>query len=285
MPRRLEGFDDHPEILKALFKDIHVDIDTLISTTSRTFGLADVIAASITVSSLASYREKASHFFSVFTDRPHDFPWDFAKVFITNDDPESNKEYASKLERLERVFQTRHEFIHETGILDAEPGLFGDDLPDCVDDALGLMSQFDKQYEHILMSPKYADIKDDEGLADAVTRNLEEIESVFERIKSVCDERQYDSLDKFKKAFLDYLWARCDFQVSVFIAERSEWAMSQFLDLAPEYRAILKEIGLRQKFMLAQHPIAEQYADIGLEPDGSWADDSDITDATRVAST
>ncbi|SRR6266851_1132498 len=74
-----EGFDDHPDLLKSLFKDIHVDIDTLISATSRTFGLADVVAANITVSSLAAYRERASHFFAVFLDAPHDFPWDFVR--------------------------------------------------------------------------------------------------------------------------------------------------------------------------------------------------------------
>jgi len=50
----------------------------------------------------------------------------------------------------------------------------------------------------------------------AVGRNLREIDEAFERIKSECDTRQHESLEKFKKAFVDYLWARCEFQTSVF---------------------------------------------------------------------
>lgn len=261
-----EGFDDHPEILKALFKDIQVDIDTLISTTSKTFDLADVIAASITVSSLAAYRERASHFISVFTGAAHDFPWDFLRVFNTNGVPELEKEYALKLDRLDRVFEARHKFVHETSAfgwtVETDPL---DDPLECVEDALWLTSQFEKQYEHILMSPKYAAIKHDEGMDDAVGRNLKEIEEAFERIKSECNPRQYESLDKFKNAFLEYLWARCEFQTSVFVAERWEWTTSGFLDLAPDYHPMLRDLVLKQRFLLAQHPIEDQYADMGLE--------------------
>jgi hypothetical protein len=67
-----ERFAEHPDLLKALYKDISVDIDTLISTTSKTFHLADVIAANIKVSSLESYRNKASTLFTVFMGNPHD---------------------------------------------------------------------------------------------------------------------------------------------------------------------------------------------------------------------
>jgi hypothetical protein len=208
-----EGFDDHPEILKALFNDIRVDIDTLISTTSKTFDLAGVIAANITVSSLAAYRQRAGHFISVFNGAPHDFPWDFLRVFDTNGIPELDKGYALKLKRLERVFEARHKFVHETSVFGwPEPTEMLDDPLECVKDALWLTSQFDKQYEHILMNPKYAAIKENEGMDEAVSRNLMEIDEAFERIKSECGERQYETLEKFKKAFLGYLFARVNFK-------------------------------------------------------------------------
>ena len=118
------------------------------------------MASNVTVSSLAAYRERASHFFSVFLGKPHDFPWEFVRAFVTNGLPDLDKEYAMKLERLERVFEARHKFVHETNIYAVdELELLGDDLFECVDDALSLMKQFEKQYEHILMSPKYAALK------------------------------------------------------------------------------------------------------------------------------
>ena len=99
----------------------------------------------------------------------------------------------------------------------------------------------------------------------AVGRNLREIDEAFERIRSECDTRQHESLEKFKKAFVDYLWARCEFQTSVFITERWEWATSCFLDLAPDYHPMLRDLALKQKFMLSQYPIEQQYTDMGLE--------------------
>ncbi len=62
---------------------------------------------------------------------------------------------------------------------------------------------------------------------------MKEIDDAFAHIKSMCAELQYESLDKFKNAFIEYLWARCDFESSVFIFQRSEWSMSQFLDWRP----------------------------------------------------
>jgi hypothetical protein len=264
-----ERFVEHPDLLKLLYKDISVDIGTLISTASRTFHLADVIAANIKISSLDAYRNRASYFFTVFTGKHHDFPWDFARL-ITDGDPEMDKIIALQLDRLDRVFVARHNFVHETDILaESSQTKEIDDPIECLDDALWLISQFHKQFEHLEMSPKYSTVKDDEGLADAVARNLAEIDEHFERIKIGCEARQYEKLDKFKNAFVESLWARCDFQASVFIAQQSEASMSFFLDLAPEYRETLKELGPRQKYMLSQYPLSRQYADMGLEPDGT----------------
>jgi hypothetical protein len=261
-----EGFDDHPDVLKLLFKDIQVDIETLISTASRSFGLADVVAASITVSSLKTYRDRASHFFTVFTGKKHDFPWDMVGMLDTKGAREMDQQYAMKLGRLERIFEARHKFIHETNVFaHSETELLHQDVLESVDDALALMEQFERQYEHILQSPKYAAIKDNEGLDDAIARNLSEIDEAFAFIKSNCAERQHERLDKFKKAFIDYLWSRCDFETSAFVLERSEWSMTQFLDLAPEYKATLNEIALQQKFMVASYPVAEQLLNAGIE--------------------
>ena len=98
----------------------------------------------------------------------------------------------------------------------------------------------------------------------AVGRNLREIDEAFERIKSECDTRQHESLEKFKKAFVDYLWARCEFQTSVFITERWEWATSCFLDLAPDYHPMLRDLALKQKFMLSQYPIGPVAELVGI---------------------
>ncbi|MEZ2146225.1 hypothetical protein AAE026_28595 [Bradyrhizobium sp. DN5] len=258
-----EGYDDHPEALRELFKDVQVDIDTLISTTTRTFGLADVVAANIKVSTFSAYRERASHLLSSFTGKPHDFPWDFVKVFVTGGSPELDKEYAKKLERLERVFDARNRFVHETDVLpQKDTDLSDSDLLKCAEDAISLMEQLERQYEEIGMNPRFAAIKEDENLAAAATRIEEEIDQSFAWIKSLCDERQYPSLERFRAAFSEYIWARCDFQTSVFISQRSEWTTSQFLDLAPEYQRLLREMGSKQKYMLSQHPISEQISEI-----------------------
>ena len=135
-----------------------------------------------------------------------------------------------------------------------------------------LISQFQKQYDHIEMTPKYAVIKDDERADDAVGRNLKEIDDSFERIKLVCDARQHEKLDAFKKAFVDFLWAQCDFQASLFISQQSESSVGYFLDLVPQYRETLKEIALRQKFIRSQYPDSRQYTDMDLGPDGEFSD-------------
>lgn len=271
-----ERFSGHGDLLKQLYKDISVDIDTLVSTTSRTFHLADVVAASIKISSLAAYREKASHFFSVFTGKPHDFPWDFVGLTFGGD-PQLKKAIAEQISRLERVFTTRHNFVHETDILGrSDHTKEVDDPIVCLDDALLLVSQFEKQFEDIQMSPRYSAIRPEEGLAEAVARNLKEIDEQFERIKADCEIRQHDQLENLKEAFVRYIWARCDFQASVFIAQRSEASMAFFLNSVPEFCEGLRDLGPRQKYMLSQYPVARQYADMGLEPDGTMQRESTV---------
>ena len=125
-----------------------------------------------------------------------------------------------------------------------------------------------KHLEHIEMSPGFSAINPDEGLSDTVDRHTKDVEAAFDHIKGFCSPKQYEKLEEFKSAFLAYLWARCEFQASVFIAQRSESAMSNFLDLAPQYRVTLKEIALKQRHLLAEYPLAKQYADMGIEFDG-----------------
>ncbi|MGJ4994688.1 hypothetical protein ACQR0Z_09765 [Bradyrhizobium sp. HKCCYLS3077] len=255
-----EAFDDFPDILRELYKDIQVDTDTLISATTKTFGLADIVAASISVSSLAAYRERACHFFSVLTGKQHDFPWDFMNVRIGGDIA-LRKEYVCKLDRLERIFDARHRLIHENDVLDLVDGS-EDDTLQCVEDALWLTSQFEEQYLSILESPKYASLKDGEGMDDAVQRVSTEIEAAFDHIKTRCDVRQHKSLENLKRAFFEYLWARCDFVASVFVVQQSEWSRAQFLDLAPEYKTMLTDLALKQSYMLSKFPIEEQERDL-----------------------
>ena len=265
-----ERFSSHTELLRKLFAGINVDIDTLISTTSKNFHLADVVAASISVSSLAAFIERANHFLSVLSQKSEDFPWSYLN-FVTGGDPSLKKETAERLKRLSTVFDVRHKIVHETNILGEDNGLeFLEANPvDYVDDALALISQFQKQLGDIEMSPKYATIRDDEGLSDAVNRRTSEIDAAFESMKAACEERQYHRLDEFKKAFVDYLWARCSFQASHFIAQQSEGAMGFFLTAAPEYREVLKEIEMKQKFLSTQYPLSLQYAEMGLDPEGN----------------
>ncbi|ABQ37631.1 hypothetical protein [Bradyrhizobium sp.] len=247
-------------MLRELYKDIHVDTDTLISATTKTFGLADIVAANISVSSLAAYRDRACHFFTVLLGKPHDFPWDSVNIH-TDGDISLNKEYAAKLDRLERVFDARHKLIHETDVLgflkDSD-----DDPLQCVEDALWLTSQFEIQYSDVLISPKYGSIKDNESTDEAVQRVCAEIEGAFDHIKAQCDDRQHTSLDKLKTAFFQYLWARCDFLASVFIVKQSEWATAQFLDLAHEYKNMLADLAFKQTYLLSKYPIDEQEADL-----------------------
>lgn len=258
-----EAFDDHPDLLRMLYTDIQVDVDTLVSATTKTFALADVVAASISVSSLSTYLNRASHFFSVLTGRPRDFPWDYLNAGA----PELKKEHARKLERLERVFEARHKFVHETDI-NGWPSESDDDPLECVDDALWLTEQFEKQYYDLLVAPQFAAIKENETVDDAVARTVADIDRAFVHIESQCENRQQESLSNLKNAFLSYLWARCDFQASVFISQQADWARALFLDLAPEYKWVLADLALKQRFMLAKYPIDEQEADL-LDPQES----------------
>ena len=41
--------------------------------------------------------------------------------------------------------------------------------------------------------------------------------------------------------------------------------MSDFLDLVPQYRVTLNEIALKQKHLLAEYPLAQQYRDFGTQ--------------------
>jgi hypothetical protein len=263
-----ERFVDHPDLLKELYKDISVDIDTLISTSARSFHLSDVVAANIKVSSLDTYTRLASAFFTAIEGKRHSFPWDLSKVFGFGDDEEGKKLQAEQLNRLRQVFVARHDFVHETP---TEPVLSLADPREYIDDAIHLINLFDKNLENIEMSPKFAAINHDEGLNDAVDRHMASIEDGFEKIKSFCERHQHEKLKSFKEAFVAYLWARCEFQASVFIAQRSESAMSDFLDLAPQYRKTLDEIALRQKRLLAEYPLARQYTEMGIELDDNDA--------------
>ena len=125
--------------------------------------------------------------------------------------------------------------------------------------------QFEKQYYDLLIAPQFAAIKENETVDDAVARTVAEIDRAFVHIEAQCERRQHESLSKLKSAFLDYLWARCDFQASVFIVQKADWARALFLDLAPEYRWVLADLALKQRFMLAKYPIDEQEADL-LDP-------------------
>ena len=258
-----ERFFEHPELLRKLFNDVSVDIDTLIATTSKTFHLSDVVAASISVSTLTAYLERASHFFSVLMEKPHNFPWDYVKA-MSGDPDGDGKYYAPKLERLGRVFGARHKFVHETNIMEesAQPDAPIDDPIDCVEDAMWLISQFQRQFEHVELSSKYVAIKYDEGLHDAVNRTEKEIEDAFAKVRELCDPAQYSALEQFQAAFIAYLWARCEFQASIFLLHRSEAAMSYFLEVAPEYRSFLAELGPKQRYALSLYPISAQRAEI-----------------------
>lgn len=264
-----ERFIEHPEILKKLYKGIIVDIDALISTSSKTFHLADVVAASIKVSSLDTYRQRASYFLNVFNNREEDFPWFFARVFDVAGTEEGDKIIAARLDRLSQVFESRHNFIHETSVLEQPLWLTADPIQ-CVDDAIWLISIFQKQYDHLEMTPGYALIRVDEALPDAVERNIGDISAAFAELGKGCQERQQEKLRLFQKAFEEFLWAQCDFQASVFISQQSEDSMWRFLELVPQYLPMLREIGLRQRFMAAQHTVEKQYADMGMNPDGTY---------------
>ncbi len=142
-----------------------------------------------------------------------------------------------------------------------------DDLLGAMQDALFLISQFQRQFEHLVIGPKFSIIKETESLDAAVTRNLAEIDAAFEAIKSECEDRQFESLEKFKDAFVSYLWARSDLHASVFLPQLNyETAVSEFLDLAPEHHQTLIGIAQKQKYVLSQWPLAKQHKEFGIEP-------------------
>ena len=144
-----ERFADHPDLLKELYKDISVDIDTLISTSARSFHLSDVVAANIKVSSLDTYVQLASAFFTAIQGERHRFPWDLSKVFGFGDDEEGKRLQAKQLDRLRQVFAARHDFVHETTLTEPLPNLI--DPREYIDDAIHLINLFDKHLENIEM--------------------------------------------------------------------------------------------------------------------------------------
>jgi len=257
-----ERFADYPEVLKQLYKDISVDIETLISTSARSFHLSDVIAANIKVSSVDTYLRLASAFFTAIEGRQHDFPWDLSRVFGFGDDENGKKLQAEQVDRLRNVFAARHEFVHEAL---TEPVLGLVDPREYIDDALQLINLFDKNLEYIEMGPRFSAINNDEGLPGAVDRNVEKVDAAFEHLKSFCEPRQHERLETFRKAFLAYLWARSEFQASVFLSFSSESAASEFIDLVPKYGATLNEIALKQKYLIAEFPLAKQYEEMGID--------------------
>ncbi len=258
-----ERFAEHPEVLQQLYKDISVEIESLISTSTRSFHLADVIAASIKASSLFSYNKQASHFFTVLDGKPHNFPWDLAKVFHTGGDDEGAKLFAAQLERLEKAFAFRHDFVHET-----VDGAFPAELRDAVDDARVLIILFEKHLENLEMSPRYAQVLPDEDMRDATDRCSEEIKERFEKIRQATELRQHAKLDELQTAFVDYYHARAEFEASVFLVDGSTAAMSYFIDLMPEQRAAVRDIGLKVQYLLARYPASQQYQDMGFPPEG-----------------
>jgi hypothetical protein len=202
-------------------------------------------------------------------EKPHKFPWNYLKA-MEGGDPELAKDVGFDFERLNSAFDARHKIVHETNILE---GTGQAEMPDAdvlgaVQDALFLIAQFQRQFEHLVIAPKFAVIRDDESLDMAATRNLAEIDAAFARIKAECHDMQFDNLEKFKKAFVDYLWARSEFYASIFLPQlRHEVALSEFLDLAPGYRETLVDIAQRQKYGLSQWPIGKQHAEFGYDED------------------
>jgi hypothetical protein len=197
-------------------------------------------------------------------EEPHDFPWDFVKM-VKSGDPDLAKEFPVNLDRLSRVFDARHRFIHETGLLAEgdQSDLLDDDALGGAGDALWLVSTFQRQFEHLHLWSQYSGIREDEGLNDAVERNLKDIQAAIALVKAECDETQFESLEKFEKALDDCLWARSEFYASVFVPQlRYEAAASHFIDLAPVYRNILKGLALKQRAALLQWPIEKQYEDL-----------------------
>ena len=194
-----------------------------------------------------------------------DFPWSYETLF-TESDPAWQKTIAVRLDRLQKVFDARHKFIHETSILD--DGLSADlgiDLQQAVEDALWVLGEFEKIYWDLEFNPEFGIRKQDTLHPDQINEAETELDQRFERIRSVCSPRQHEKLDAFKSAFKDYLWARCAFEASVFLAQQSEETMGFFLELAPQYHQALNHLYLQQQFLSAKFPEAAQLLDLGIE--------------------
>jgi hypothetical protein len=189
---------------------------------------------------------------------------------VKNGDPDLAKEFPENLDRLNRVFDARHRFVHEARLLAEgdQPDLLDDDAVGGAEDALWLVSTFQRQFQHLHLWSKYSGMREDEGLNDAVERNLKDIQAAIALVKEECDETQFESLEKFEKALVDYLLARSEFYASVFVPQlRYEATASHFIDIAPEYREMLKGLALKQRVALLQWPIAKQYADLEKDMD------------------
>jgi hypothetical protein len=194
-----ERYAGHPEILSKLLRDVSVDISTMISVSTSHFQLSDVVAASVSASSLETYLAKASDFLAVMhrVDK-HNFPWDYQKIF-TETDREVGKDIALRLDRLREVFVLRHRLVHETDVIDPNLAFAraAVDAQDIADDALWLMDQFEQIYWQSEVNPELnptIDVPMPEHAEDIEA----EIDQVFESIEEHVDERQRDDFQNFK---------------------------------------------------------------------------------------
>ena len=143
-----ERYAGKPDLLHKLLRDVSVDISAMISVSTSTFQLSDVVAASISASTLETYLEKAGVFIAViYGENKHNFPWDHQK-FRKGTDDHWKKEIGLKLERLRGVFALRHRLVHETDVLDAHLSQATHDIDakQVTQDALWLIGEFEKRY-------------------------------------------------------------------------------------------------------------------------------------------
>jgi hypothetical protein len=253
-----DRYASHPNILLKLLKDVNVDIATIISISTSSFQLSDVVAATISVSTLDAYLAKASDFITVVHGEEHNFPWSYQEIF-TETDSEFKKQIGLRLERLRTVFDARHRLVHETNVPDygGDHPLEGLEAHQIIEDALWLMGQFEQIYWESEFNPDL-NPKSDLGLPASVDEADNEIDAVFAKMESDIEERQSETLRKFKTDFKEYLWSRAGFLASAFIAQRSEETMGYYLELVPQYLPVLNRIFLEQHFLRAKFPTARQ---------------------------
>ena len=258
-----DRYASHPEVLLRLLKDVSVDVETIISISTSTFQLSDVVAATISASTLDGYLGKCSDFISVINGQEHKFPWSYQEI-MTEGDPQWKKDIAEKLKRLRIVFEARHRLVHETDVLDhvGDNALAGLDGNQVIQDALWLMGEFEKIYWDSEFNPDINIKKRDAGLEETVNAAEADLDAVFARIAGDLEERQIDLGVKFQEAFRDYLWARSEFMASAFVAQRSEEAMGFFVDLVAQYLPVLNRVYLEQHFLRAKYPTARQELDL-----------------------